>query len=73
VVEVSNGRVGIDVADRAMARESGFKWFPYAKGGDYRKWAGNVDMVVNWANDGYEIQNTLTEDGSASAGDQPEP
>lgn len=62
--EVSKANMGIDVADRRAAHESGFKWFPYAKGGDYRKWAGNVDMVINWFNDGHEIQNTLTEDGS---------
>ncbi len=33
------------------------KWVPYLKGGDYRKWYGNHDYVVNWENDGYEIRN----------------
>ncbi|HAW1448904.1 TPA: BREX-1 system adenine-specific DNA-methyltransferase PglX [Escherichia coli] len=33
------------------------KWFPYNKGGDYRKYYGNKDFVVNWENDGYEIKN----------------
>ena len=32
------------------------KWFPYNKGGAYRKWYGNYDYVVNWQNDGYEIR-----------------
>src|SRR5699024_5421676 len=32
------------------------KWFPYNKGGDFRKWYGNDEYVVNWENDGYEIQ-----------------
>src|SRR5699024_15252 len=32
------------------------KWFPYNKGGSYRKWYGNYDYVVNWENDGYEIR-----------------
>ncbi|ALJ23837.1 restriction endonuclease subunit M [Lactobacillus gallinarum] len=36
--------------------ESGKKWFPYNKGGSYRKWYGNYDYVVNWQNDGYEIR-----------------
>lgn len=33
------------------------KWFPICKGGNYRKWYGNNDYVVNWENDGYEIKN----------------
>ncbi|OXC39616.1 restriction endonuclease subunit M [Lactobacillus crispatus] len=36
--------------------ESKKKWFPYNKGGAYRKWYGNYDYVVNWQNDGYEIR-----------------
>lgn len=33
------------------------RWFPYNKGGDYRKWYGNNEFVVNWENDGSEIRN----------------
>lgn len=33
------------------------KWYKYNKGGDYRKWYGNNNYVVNWENDGYEILN----------------
>jgi hypothetical protein len=32
------------------------KWYPYLKGGEYRKWYGNHDYVVNWADDGREIR-----------------
>ena len=32
------------------------KWVPQIKGGEYRKWYGNFDYVVNWENDGYEIR-----------------
>ncbi len=28
------------------------KWFPCTRGGQYRKWFGNVDSVINWQNDG---------------------
>lgn len=35
------------------------KWFPYTKGGNYRKWYGNNEYVVNWENDGYEIRNNI--------------
>lgn len=32
------------------------KWYPYLKGGTYRKWNGNYFYVVNWKNDGEEIK-----------------
>lgn len=45
------------------AKESGKKWFPYNKGGEFRKWYGNNDFVVNWENDGYEIKHFADEKG----------
>ena len=33
------------------------KWFFYHKGGEYRKWYGNMTLVVNWENAGFEIVN----------------
>ncbi|MGN0482326.1 MAG: BREX-1 system adenine-specific DNA-methyltransferase PglX [Lachnospiraceae bacterium] len=32
------------------------KWTPQIKGGEYRKWYGNFDYIVNWQNDGAEIR-----------------
>lgn len=32
------------------------KWFPYNKGGDFRKWYGNNDYIINWENEGSEIK-----------------
>lgn len=52
--EVSAGKIGRGLT-RAEAAVSSFKWFPYNKGGDYRKWYGNQDFVVNWERDGGEI------------------
>lgn len=31
------------------------KWYPYEKGGEYRKWYGNRELVVDWEDDGYRI------------------
>ena len=42
---------------------TGEKWFPMTKGGDYRRWYGNNDYVVNWENDGFEIKNFKDENG----------
>ena len=33
------------------------KWYPYNKGGSFRKWFGNHDLVVNWQTNGYELRN----------------
>ena len=32
------------------------KWYPYNKGGEFRKWYGNFDNVVNWAGNGRDIK-----------------
>ena len=45
------------------ALESKKKWFPYNKGGEFRKWYGNQEYLVNWENDGYEIKNFYDEKG----------
>ncbi len=39
------------------------KWVPYNKGGKYRKWYGNLDVVVNWENSGFEIKNFADDKG----------
>lgn len=39
--------------DSAVASE---KWYPFQKGGEYRKWYGNHEYVVNWRNNGYDIR-----------------
>jgi type II restriction/modification system DNA methylase subunit YeeA len=50
--EVEHGRIRVGSSSREDAKASGRKWFPYTKGGAYRKWAGNSDLVVNWEDDG---------------------
>jgi hypothetical protein len=37
------------------------RWFWYAKGGRYQKWAGLEWLVVNWENDGEEIKECIVE------------
>jgi hypothetical protein len=32
------------------------KWFTYIKGGDFKRWYGNFEHIVNWENDGLEIR-----------------
>lgn len=54
-------RICFDAHDRNSALASKKRWFPYNKGGEYRKWYGNNDYIVNWENDGQEIR-TFTND-----------
>jgi len=32
------------------------KWFSYNKGGDFRKWYGNLEYLINWDNNGLEVK-----------------
>lgn len=62
--EVSTTRIGYGHTSRESAKQSGKKWFPYNKGGTYRRWYGNNEFVVNWENDGEKLQNTLHPSGA---------
>ncbi len=54
--EISYHQFGTNMRSSEEAISSGHKWFPYNKGGEFRKWYGNQDYVVNWMNDGKEIK-----------------
>lgn len=36
------------------------KWFHFQKGGEFRRWYGNLEYVVNWENDGADIKYWVT-------------
>lgn len=61
--EVEFSHIGLKYKSREQALQSKLKWFPYNKGGSYRKWYGNNENVVNWSNDGYEIINSVDKNG----------
>lgn len=61
--EVDYNKICFDAIDREQALESKKKWFPINKGGDYCKWYGNRENIVNWENDGYEIRHNFDEKG----------
>ena len=33
------------------------KWIPYSKGGNFRRWYGNLEYVINWENNAIELRN----------------
>lgn len=56
-------KVGFSLLDNRETIESAFKWFPINKGGEYHRWYGNKEYVINWQNDGYEIRNFRNNNG----------
>ena len=54
--EVQNDNIKFDSISHGVAALSKEKWYPYNKGGDFRKWYGNNDYVVNWYKDGLELR-----------------
>lgn len=57
--EVSQSRIGFGCENAASAARSQKKWFPYNKGGDFRRWYGFSlsENIINWYNDGEELKN----------------
>lgn len=54
--EVSNRRSSYHCSSQEESAASGACWFPYNKGGDYRKWYGNNEYVVDWWDEGKRIR-----------------
>lgn len=54
--EVGNHRICFHANNADEAAKTGAKWFPYNKGGGFRKWYGNNDYLINWENDGQEVK-----------------
>lgn len=51
--EVSSFKIGFAGSQASPSNE---KWIPIQKGGEFRLWYGNLDYVINWENDGWEIK-----------------
>lgn len=60
--EVDFFRIGFNFT-RSQAHTSMKKWFPQSKGGEFRRWYGNNNTVVDWFNDGHELQTRLHNSG----------
>ena len=49
-------KVNFHALNRNDAISSKAKWFPHNKGGQFRKWFGSDDYVIDWENDGYRVR-----------------
>jgi len=57
--EINFNRIGFNFKTIDEANQSDKVWFPYNKGGEFRKWFGNNEYIVDWKNDGYGIKNNI--------------
>lgn len=55
--EVNKNKIGFGLKNHNNMVEKNYKWIPVTSGGNYRKWYGNFESVINLENDGYEIKN----------------
>lgn len=56
--EVPFEKIGIGFNSSQEFTKCKKKWAPHDKGGDYRRWYGNKDWVINWENDGFALKNS---------------
>ncbi|WP_414434610.1 BREX-1 system adenine-specific DNA-methyltransferase PglX [Alloalcanivorax venustensis] len=56
--EVNITKTNFDAPDSKKAQTSGAKWFPYKKGGTFRKWFGNNEYLLDWENDGAAVRSS---------------
>lgn len=61
--EVNEAKFGRGYTSTSETKSGEHKWFPYNKGGEYRRWYGNFEYVVNWEHDGLAIRNFSDEKG----------
>ena len=55
--EVDFNNIGFSSINCEDSKNTNKKWFPYNKGGSFRKWWGNQEFIINWENDGEELRN----------------
>ncbi len=71
VAEVAEGKVGLQTGSNDLflrfwfelerykitfQADKSFKWYPYNKGGSFRRWYGNNEYILNWEDDGSEVR-----------------
>ncbi|AMP93471.1 BREX-1 system adenine-specific DNA-methyltransferase PglX [Legionella pneumophila] len=54
--EVNFNGIPFEITDISETVDANYRWYPFSKGGDYRKWEGNREYVVNWWHNGVEIR-----------------
>lgn len=53
--EVERNKICLNAKSHEDAGKSKKTWFPYSKGGGYRKWYGYQDFLIDWENNGERV------------------
>lgn len=59
--EVAFGNIGWNAKAANDTINCNFKWYKQMKGGDFRRWYGNREYVIDWENNGDRIQHFADE------------
>ncbi|MFP7473402.1 BREX-1 system adenine-specific DNA-methyltransferase PglX [Niallia taxi] len=54
--EVSINKLGFDLKNLEETKQNSKRWLPHNKGGNFRRWYGNQDYIIDWENDGELIK-----------------
>lgn len=54
--EIERSRFKDNLKPKEKIENKKIKWFPYNKGGEFRKWYGNNDYFINWKNSGESLK-----------------
>jgi type II restriction/modification system DNA methylase subunit YeeA len=60
-VEINN--IAFNCKNNAESQTRIEKWYPCNSGGEFRKWYGNNEIIVNWQYDGKELRDFRDENG----------
>jgi len=61
--EVNINNTSFDCSSNEVSKRKIEKWYPHNKGGEFNRWYGNNEYVINWKNNGFEIRNFRDDKG----------
>lgn len=53
-------KIGFNLKEYRDLKTKNYKWYPYNKGGGYKKWYGNMEYIINLKNEGADIKNKIS-------------
>jgi len=65
--EVNDRHIFFNCFSKKQSIDSDIKWYPYNKGGEFRRWYGNHENIINFKNFGDEVSNYRIESGQSAS------
>lgn len=57
--EINKADIDFHSTNIEVAKNRGYRWFPFNKGGAFRKWYGNQEYVVDYKDDGADMKSNV--------------